>query len=177
MEGLEYQTLYTLWTYTATRISVPKQIKYVGKRGHYKVFKTYGDILNTVIDSISNVKILDLRILLRLRELAECEWTKPGTCNVKNYASWKANGGDYYWVLNIGHRWLRRFMEQPARMLRAMRFDPKEFVWHESTRSGDEIVVDGKIFRAPDVHVFECLSTMPWDYVGRWHDESTDAPF
>ena len=68
-------------------------------------------------------------------------------------------------------------MEQPERMLRAMRLDPQEFAWHESTRDGDQIQIDGKIFEPPPVHVFECVSTMPWDYVDRWHDESDDAPF
>lgn len=175
-EGLGYQTVYSLWCYTAKRISVPKKIKYLGNRRHTKIFKTYGEIIETIMKSIASVKVLDLRIILRLMELAD-SWAKPETCNVKNYSCWKNNTGDPYWVLNIGHRWLRRFMEQPERMLKAMRLDPEEFVWMESTRSGDEIQIDGKIFQAPDVHVFECVSTMPWDYVGRWHDEKEDAPF
>lgn len=175
-EGLEYQTVYALWCYHAKSISVPTKIKHLGKRRHTKEFRTYGEIIDLVIETTACVKVIDLRIMLRLVELAD-SWAKPNTCSIKNYSSWKNNTGDPYWVLNVGHRWLRRFMEEPARMLKAMRLDPEQFVWKESTRAGDQIQIDGKIFEPPPVHVFECVSTMPWDYVGRWHDEKDDAPF
>ena len=176
MEERGYQTVYALWTYTAKRISVPKKIKYLGQKRHTKVFKTYGDVVSAIINSVTTVEVFDLRIMLRLRELAE-SWACPKTVSIKNYSSWKNSTGDPFWVLNVGHVFLRRFMADTERMLRAMRLDPEEFIWKESTRSGDEIVVDGKIFKAPDVHVFECLSTMSWDYRDRWEEDLGGDPF
>lgn len=167
-EGAEYKCLYALWKYKAKNLSTKTN----------SVQPTVKDIIKRVIESVERVYILDITIMLRLYQLAE-SWTCPKNISVRDYSSWNGYGyegrGTYH-CLNVGNRWLHRFIDDPMRMLKAMRLG-EDWIMAEHSRAGDQISLDGEIFETPPIHVFECLSTMPWGYEDRWQDESTDAPF
>ena len=97
--------------------------------------------------------------------------------SVRDYGSWRGYGesGPYH-CMNIGHRFLHKLVDHTERMLRAMRLTGT-YMMKEHSRAGDQIVMDGKVFETPPVHIFECLSTEPWGYQDRWEEDLGGDPF
>lgn len=176
-DGEEYKCLYALWKYKAKKLSTPVDGK----------VPTIRDIIVRVIESVERVYILDLTIMLRLYQLAE-SWACPDTVSVRNYSSWRGYGeNEPYHCMNVGHRWLHKLIDDPMRMLAAMRLGNPHcvtgkageghYITQEHSRAGDQIIMDGKVFETPPVHVFELLDPSPWGYTDRWTEELDDVVF
>lgn len=171
-EGDEYKCLYAMWKYKAKKLST-------AQNGEQPTIKS---IVTRVIESVERVYILDLTIMLRLYQLAESEWACPDTVSVRNYSSWRGYGeNEPYHCMNVGHRWLNKLVDDPMRMLAAMRLGNPDcvtgkageghYITQEHSRAGDQIIMDGEIFETPPVHVFELLDPSPWGYADRWPEE------